>query len=192
MLPLASFPLNEEFSYLFIHDANHAIHRTLPNARSQVRLNLGRHFTEYFHNRDFRAHVDSLVDNPDEQIWSDLRQFRLDSPDVQDEDLSLIAKLPNLQELNLSATDVTNIEPLRGLVNLQSLSLKDATHVQDIGPLAELTELRELYLSGTAVQLLDPLTRLVQLQRLTLPGNVADIGPLRGLVNLEELGVGAS
>ena len=78
----------------------------------RIRLNLGTDFGKYMTDAEFRTHVDSLVDNPSEQIWSDVKT------------------------LDLSDTAVEDISPLRSLVNLEELDLKD-TYVHDISPLVE-------------------------------------------------------
>ena len=93
----------------------------------------------------------------------------------------------NLEALNLRDTQVSDVEPLRGLTNLEALNLRD-TQVSDAEPLSRLTNLQELSLSSTRVSDIEPLSRLTNLQDLGLTDTqVSDIEPLRGLTNLQEL-----
>jgi len=93
----------------------------------------------------------------------------------------------NLQELDLSGTQVSDIEPLRGLSKLQEFNLWN-TQVSDIEPLRDLSNLQMLYLSGTQVSDIEPLRGITNLQWLDLSNTqVSDIEPLRGLTNLKGL-----
>ena len=82
-------------------------------------------------------------------------------------DLSLLARLTNLQYVNLNHTLVTDLSPLAGLTNLRSIVLM-STPVTDLSPLAGLTNLRFLDLGHTSVSDLSPLAGLTNLQFLDL------------------------
>ena len=99
----------------------------------------------------------------------------------------LLAKLPVLRVLDLSRTEVANVEPLKGLTGLLSLDLSN-TQIADITPLKGLTALQSLDLVGTKVMDLRPLEGLTALQSLTLFDTpVADLEPLKGLTGLDSL-----
>ncbi len=104
--------------------------------------------------------------------------------------IPLLAKLAPLQSLDLSGTEVDNLEPLKGLTALQSLDLSN-TGVENLEPLRGLTALQSLYLRSTKAANLEPLRGLTALQRLYLgyAARVRDREPLRGLTSLQELGL---
>jgi NACHT domain len=80
-------------------------------------------------------------------------------------DLTPLANLTDLQELDLSGTQVVDAAPLANLTNLETLDLS-GTQVADAAPLAKLTNLQWLYLSGTQVADAAPLANLTNLPRL--------------------------
>ncbi len=102
-------------------------------------------------------------------------------------DLTPLAGLSSLQQLDLSGTGVSDLAPLAGLTSLQQLSIS-FTQVSDLAPLAGLTSLRQLDLSRTEVSDLAPLAGLTSLQQLDLAGTqVSDLAPLAGLTSLQQL-----
>ena len=102
-------------------------------------------------------------------------------------DVSVLARLTNLETLSLYHTDVSDISALAHLTNLEWLTLY-APGVSDISALAHLTNLEELYLSSTGVSDVSALAHLTNLEELSLyaPG-VSDVSALAHLTNLEEL-----
>ena len=184
----AFLPLNRKQSrrYIANEDGFQAVvNATRDNPRKQIRLNLGEDFRKYLVNAEFRATVNSLVDNHLEQVWSDLDTLCLYSAQVWD--IRPLGGLKNLKTLILSYTQVTDIRPLAGLKNLKTLKLS-RTQVTDFIPLAELENLEELYLDGTQVLDIRPLDGLKNLKVLELSHTqVADINPLAGLEDLKVL-----
>jgi hypothetical protein len=77
-------------------------------------------------------------------------------------DISPLADMPSLQELDLSHTDIADLSPLAGLAALRILDL-DHTPVKDVNPLADLPELKMLELDNTAVEDVTPLSGLTAL-----------------------------
>ncbi|MBO2451122.1 NACHT domain-containing protein [Actinomadura barringtoniae] len=59
-----------------------------------------------------------------------------------------LANQDSLVFLNLSETDVADLEPLRGAKDLNTLHLVNCTRVTDLSPLADLPKLEFLYISG--------------------------------------------
>jgi Leucine-rich repeat (LRR) protein len=99
-----------------------------------------------------------------------------------------IGELDALRDLELSNTQVSDLDPLRGLTGLQTLWLGNNTQVSDLDPLRGLTGLQDLRLGNTQVSDLAPLRGLTGLDTLVL-GNtqVSDLAPLRGLTGLRNL-----
>ncbi len=117
---------------------------------------------------------------------SQLQRLRLYDSDVLD--LSFLAQLKALRELDLSFGKFSDIGPLRKLNQLRALKLYSAKQVKDWTPLANLTALEELDIGSTNVQSIKMLANLVSLKKLSIGfNNLRDIGPLRNLKNLEEL-----
>ena len=103
------------------------------------------------------------------------------------DDVSFLADLPMIEDLNLSGTNVTNLAPLANLTKLKRLVLL-AVPVRDISPLANLTNLESLSLENTKVADILPLANLVNLRDLSLAGTpVSDLSPLAGMTKLVEL-----
>ena len=98
---------------------------------------------------------------------------------------------PNVTHLYLSSNSLTDISPLASLTSLVELDLSN-NQIEDISPLSELTNLRSLtlgeYYGGNEISDLSPLSGLVDLLFLSLEDNLAkDLAPLSGLVNLRDL-----
>ena len=95
-----------------------------------------------------------------------------------------------VNQLNLSGTGISDLEPLRTLVKLTKLYLHDS-QISNLEPLILLTVLRELRLSRTRVSNLHPIAGLTKLQRLWVDGTkVKDLEPLRNIACLELLDLG--
>lgn len=125
------------------------------------------------------------VESEDEEIIREAIAHRLDKKPkkLTKEDYKEITQLV------LSCKQISNIEPLKGLSNLQELHLND-TQVSNIEPLRGLVNLQKLGLYDTPVSNIEPLKGLVNLQWLDLSGTwVRNIEPLKGLSNLQELGL---
>ena len=104
-------------------------------------------------------------------------------------DLSPLAGLTGLKRLNLSDNEVSDLSPLPGLAGLVELDLS-SNEVSDLSPLSGLAGLADLDLSGNEVSYLSPLAGLTGLRWLNLWNNeVTDLSPLAGLAALESLGL---
>ncbi len=98
-----------------------------------------------------------------------------------------IAKLSELEYLDLGKTNITTIAPITGLSNLTWLNLND-TKLSEFGSLSKLKHLSTLKLSGTAISDLHCLSELTQLRILTLESTpVTTLHPLEGKGELEFL-----
>jgi Leucine-rich repeat (LRR) protein len=141
---------------------------------------------------------------------------RLDLSDWDDAWLKLLAKLPNLRQLDLSFLKVEtlpsfkplkslrvlvlysvkklkSLEFLRGMSGLHTLGLSEVMSATDLAPLASLKELRELDIDSALfktkwVDSLKPLAGLKRLQHLVLSCRVNPANrSLRPLGGLKEL-----
>ena len=101
-------------------------------------------------------------------------------------DISPLAGLTKLTDLNIHTHEISDLSPLRGLTNLTELRLA-GNPVTDISPLRGLTSLRTLELTGTLVNDLRPLSGLPDILYIDLRYNadLSDIQPL-----LESPGIG--
>ena len=95
--------------------------------------------------------------------------------------------LATLEDLNLSASYITDISGLEQCVNLKYLDLS-GNAVSDISALSGLTNLETIDLSGNSVSDLKPLSNLTKLQSLTLKSNlVSDLTGLDSLTAISSL-----
>ena len=93
----------------------------------------------------------------------------------------------NLNFLHIGRGLVSDLTPLAGLTNLETLKLY-GHQISDISSLAELTSLRTLQLQANLISDLTPLMRHVELESLLLHENkINDISPLSNLTKLKHL-----
>jgi hypothetical protein len=112
----------------------------------------------------------------------DLSAFDRPPPNITD-----LAPLQDLEDLDLRSNRITDLSPLSGLVKLQSLYLSD-NRITELKPLTPLTNLRTLRLSFNPITDVKPLAKLTKLSDLWLMGaQVSDATPLMGLTKLGEL-----
>lgn len=108
--------------------------------------------------------------------------------------LSPLAGLKGLTELNLSNTPVNDLSSLVALNDLTELELFGCKSVSDLSPLRELKGLARINLSGTSVSDLSPLVGLSGLTRLDLDicEKLNDLSSLAGLNELTMLNLGGT
>ena len=134
-------------------------------------------------------------------IKSDLEGLlELDASNKKISNITGLEYAVNLQELNLTWNDISDISPLAGLTNLKTLYLNPDQgyfkfHI-DLSPLAGLTNLETLWIPNYIISDLSPLSSLTKLTNLRLSsedgyskghGLINDLTPIAGLVNLEKL-----
>ena len=102
-------------------------------------------------------------------------------------DLSLLAHMPNLEEVWLCRQQITDLSPLEGLP-ITTLVVCD-NHITDLSPLSSLTGLSTLWLGGNTASDLSPLAGLTRLQDLNLDGvdSSDQLTPLDSLAPLSGL-----
>ena len=102
-------------------------------------------------------------------------------------DISPLAGLNKLTDLDLEGNSISDISPLEGLNNLFDLDLSDNS-ISDISPLENLTRLESLNITRNSISNISPLENLTKLNGLSLWNNsISDISPLEGLTNLVTL-----
>lgn len=108
--------------------------------------------------------------------------------DITDQDLTLLAHMPNLEELYLCRQEIRDISVLEGLP-LTTLALCE-NEIADILPLATLTELETLYLGGNPATDYSALAALTRLETLVVEGSAgAGVGAVDSLDFLNALTV---
>jgi TGS domain/Leucine Rich repeats (2 copies) len=132
------------------------------------------------------AHVILLSGEAPKSSW--LPWIRvLSFVDAKLKDLSPLANLTALQNLDLRGTEVSDLSPLANLTALQTLDLR-GTEVSDLSPLANLISLQNLDLRDTQVRELSPLAGLIALQSLHLrDSQISDVSSLASLIALQSL-----
>jgi hypothetical protein len=114
--------------------------------------------------------------------WLILSEFELTDADIEP-----LKYMVNLTSLSLYRNQISDISPLAGLTNLTLLHLA-FNPISDISPLAGLTNLTELHLIYNQISDISPLAGLTNLTFLDLEYNqISDISPLAGLTNLTGL-----
>ena len=103
-------------------------------------------------------------------------------------DISVLSNLTALEYLDLQVNQITDITPLAGLTQLETLSFHNNPGLSDIRALSGLTALKHLSLSNTLISDIIPLANLTALKELYLNScSISDISPLSGLTALEHL-----
>ncbi|MEZ5943430.1 MAG: hypothetical protein R3C18_18705 [Planctomycetaceae bacterium] len=102
-------------------------------------------------------------------------------------DISMLAKFPGIQELDISRTAVVDLTVVSSLPRIHSLTLA-STDVSNISPVRNLTNLRKVVANHTLIADLSPLKHLSQLEVLDVAYSpVSDIQPIAESSSLESL-----
>lgn len=83
------------------------------------------------------------------------------------DDISILAELTSLKEIDLWGANITDVSPLQNLFNLERLCLVDCD-VTDISPLSTLPKLVDLDLGNNPIIDIRPLANLTQLKDLCI------------------------
>jgi Leucine-rich repeat (LRR) protein len=137
--------------------------------------------------RIIREAVGELLNKPSsELVQEDFdRVISLKLPSSGLIDISLIGRMPNLEELALPNNRIDDLSPLRELKSLKYLDLA-GNKISDLSPIKDLSHLEELNLGGNSLKELDPLAGLKNITALDLGFNQAgDFKLLAGLPKLE-------
>ena len=102
-------------------------------------------------------------------------------------DISPLADLAALENLDLKGNAISDISALENLTNLERAQLQ-LNEISDISALENLTNLERLYLQTNEISDISALRDLTNLEFLSLSSNeISDVSPLVGLTNLEKL-----
>lgn len=100
----------------------------------------------------------------------------------QYDNIDFVGSLVNLEVLNLTDGQFSDLSPISGLRRLRILNLTNCDEVSDCSPLAAVTSIKELHLGSTGITDISPLAALTNLQFLDLRGtDVTDLAALHGL-----------
>ena len=104
--------------------------------------------------------------------------------------ISALANMPNLSQLDLSINSIADLSPLRNASKLRYLGLS-ANKVSNLTALANLSELSYLMLNGNKITDITPISNLPKLVYVTLGGNTIKALPsMKNLIKLESLYIG--
>ena len=118
-----------------------------------------------------------------------IRLFAWDTPNISD--ISPLANLTKLEQLEVTGSDVHDISSLVRLTNLRVLQFY-SSDISDISPLSGMTKLEKVRFRHSDVEDITPLANLIHLEWLDLHSNdnLVDISPLRNLTKLKFLSFG--
>ncbi|MDF9408171.1 MAG: Internalin-A precursor [Pelotomaculum sp. PtaB.Bin013] len=134
---------------------------------------------------EFVMYSDKIKNLTGLEYAANLQSLNLTNNNVSD--IGVLSKLTNLQTLNLSSNQISDIRALTGLTNLQTINLGN-NQISDIEALSGLTNLQTLYLDNNQIINIDGLSRLTNLHHLSLYSNkISAIGILTGLTDLRIL-----
>ena len=138
-----------------------------------------------------------------QEYSTDLTELDLGSMYLTDADIEPLQYMVNLRSLDLRQNQLTDLTPLAGLTQLETLRLGGSDsgvnnpNLQDLTPLSGLKNLEILVLPGNSqIRDLTPISGLTNLREFSMSGDssagayqIADLSPLAGLTNLERLSV---
>jgi hypothetical protein len=114
-----------------------------------------------------------------------LRQLNLGM--VRAKTIEALATLKNLKSLNLGQTLIADVSPISGLTSLESLDIR-GTRVTDLRPLVQDQDLRELTIGGAQLPSLVNLAHLPNLKKISIiEQQGTDLSAIGALTNLESL-----
>lgn len=121
------------------------------------------------------------------KFLSDVQELDLSGKDITD--LSELAKCTQLTRLNLKNNKVSDLSPLEGLSSLTWLCLCD-NDVQDVSPLGQLVGLTYLDLGDNEITNINTLSSLTKLTELYLDDNeIGNFNALSYMTSLKKLGL---
>lgn len=105
-------------------------------------------------------------------------------------DLTPLANLTKMEDLDLRANKITDISALASLTKLVNLNIS-YNQVSDISAIKDATGLKSLYVEENNISDISALTNLTQLDDVEMPFNkITDITPLSNATALRRLGLG--
>jgi Leucine-rich repeat (LRR) protein len=119
-----------------------------------------------------------------ERYSTSLTELDLFGASLDDSDIEPLKHMVNLTHLDLRNNQIINISALAGLTNLNYL-LIESNQINDISVLAELTNLKTLLLGDNRINDISVLTKLTNLEGLSLYNNpISNISLLSDLTKL--------
>jgi len=107
-------------------------------------------------------------------------------------DISAIAELDGLKEIRLHVPTAPSLEPLAGLMHLESLEVASSA-ISNLEPLSGLSSIKRLELTNDKIRDLSPLAGLTGLETLRVPGNkLADLPDFSAMTQLTTLDLSAN
>ncbi|MEG2893304.1 MAG: leucine-rich repeat domain-containing protein, partial [Clostridium sp.] len=117
-----------------------------------------------------------------------LEELNLSGNEVSD--LNQLQQLQKIKKLNLSRNPIEKIEMLKNLKTLNSLYI-DECKIKDISPVKGLDQLEYLYLSKNMIDDISSIGNLKKLKYLYMNNNnIENLQPIEKMINLEHLDIG--
>ena len=91
-----------------------------------------------------------------------------------------VSRLTNLVNLNISNTDISQLEPLYGMTNLETIQL-EGTYVSNLSPLANMSRLRVLNINSTPVSNIVCLANDSHLETIWAEGTAVNLTQVKAL-----------
>ncbi len=117
---------------------------------------------------------------------SNLNTLSITNTQVQPDELTLIATLPNLTALTLNNCSLSTISGLENAGSMQSLDLSNNT-IRDLSPLSSMEDLEHLNLAHNAVNDISALSNLKQISTLDVSYN--SLSTLEAVAQMSKLAV---
>ena len=118
---------------------------------------------------------------------SRLTTLQIVDTDLTQDDLKIIAALPQLKTLTLQNTDLSGIAPLSAATGLENLNISGNT-VRNLDALKSTSQLKVLNAAGNAITEISALAGCTALTQLDISSNnITSLAPISGLTALTEL-----
>lgn len=118
---------------------------------------------------------------------SKLSTLRIVDTDLTQDDLKIIAALPQLKTLTLKNTDLSGIAPLGEATRLETLDISGNT-IRALDTVKSMTQLKVFLASGNAINDIAPLAGCTALTQLDISSNqVTSLAPIAGLTAITKL-----
>ena len=145
------------------------------------------HHMIYLESLTIDGGVSGQLDKIEMDTMERLQTLTIRNTEVSQDELKVIAKIPDLRELTLTSAGLSGISPLKDAVKLTKLDIS-SNSIGVLDTIKYFTQLQELNLSDNAVTDLSALSKNTQLQMLNVSLNqIVTLAPITSLTNLTNL-----
>lgn len=163
--------LAKAYSYMGdIDSANETLQNGYEATDSQIIKNEIDRRTENTQPDDTVETNQNYITIADRSYLADTKELVLRNCELKDEDLAKIAEFTELERLDISDNDITDISPLSSLTKLKKFYAANNS-ISDLSPLSNLAEIEYIGLRNNNISDADPVMQLDKLKYLHLGGN---------------------